>query len=716
MDWSAQQQKYGALGVTGPGASVPMSKKTPARSPGNWATHLLPVVGSVLGGLAGGIPGAALGGGAAKALENKVEKQAIGNGVIGQGLLGGVSEGVGGLVAPIIGKVAGGAGSFISNLLGREGTTAATDAVAQGAGDVVAKGASDLVPGSKSSFLDSLLSRFKPAAPVVSEGTGAVEVGQGGNIIKLGESAPKASANSTAAAAQIGGAKEGADLATAATPYQDAVNKYLESKGITTPENALYNKGAEFTASPRNLDQVFRGSLKAPDMAGASNKLLDTLGTGGSVADQFSELPNIHQTVTNDLKGVLADNTNKIGANDLIDTLNKIPESEFNIKPLEGMTSAQQLAEMQGRVAPGSTYTQVDSALNKAGDIVKRYTDADGNISANGLLSINQEVGDLIKPAQWKAIRGIGDAAVTPADQANFKIWQETRQALETVSPEASDILKVQSLTGHELPKALQAGIADTGTARVGIHGSMRGGIPGSAEVFQHLQSGLGRGLQGLGGAVPQLTETAGAVLPQILGHDIGSSYDKEQTATDNAAAADSAPELNAPGKDVQDTLATTRQTNELGIDPEQIKQAELADLQATGGKHYAELSKLGSIVTALDKSQTLSPAGQNDVGTYQNTIQALQGLSDVFSSNASKEQVASALVTTLPYLTKATGLPVSEVRKMLPLATDGQKVVNQKLSDIKQLIDSKANESLQSQLSQNNPNPSSLVGSLVGA
>lgn len=709
QDLAALKQHYDSYQApTQPGTA-------PVRSPGNWATHLLPVVGSILGGLAGGIPGAAIGGGASKALENKLEHQSLGSGVVGQGVLGGVSEGVGGLVAPIVGKVAGGAGSFVSNLLGREGADAAT----QGATDAVANAtsAAEAVPGSSSSWLDKILGRGSPApaAPAVSEGTGAVEVGQGGKIVKLGDSAPK-TLNTTAAMSQVGGAAPGTELATAATPYSDAVDNYLKSKGVTTPDNPIYNKGAEFTASPRNLDQAFRGSLKAPDMAGASNKLLDTLGSGGSVADQFQELPNIHQTVTNDLKGVLSDNTNKIDANNLIDHLNKIPESEFNIKPLEGMTSAQQLTEMQGRVAPGSTYSQVDSALNKAGDIVKRYTDAEGNISAASLLNINQEVGDLIKPAQWNALRGIGDAAVTPADQANFKIWQTTRQALEKVSPEASDILKVQSLTGHELPKALQSGIADTGTARIGIRGTMRGGIPGSAEIFQHAQSGLGRALQGVGGAIPQLVETAKTVLPQVLGHNIGSAADKEQTAEANQAAARNAPQLDAPGADVAATLGSTNQTNQLGISPDQIKQAELADLESTGGKNYSELSKLGTIVSAFDKSQTLSPTGENDVSNYGNTLQALQGVSDVFSSGASKDQVATAIATTVPYLTKATGLAPGDVKKLLPAPTDNQQVVNQKLSDIKQLIDSKANDSIQGQLSKNAPDTSSLVGSLVGA
>lgn len=697
-----------------PSANVGSAGKiAPTRSPGNWATHLLPVVGSILGGLAGGIPGAAIGGAGAKALENKFEKQSLGNGVVGQGLLGGASEGIGGLVAPVIGKAVGGAGSFISNLLGREGTEAATqgaaDVAANGAAEIAPTSAAEAVPGSSSSWLDKILGRNPaPVTPAVSEGTGAVEVGQGGKIVSLGgKTVPEATT-------QVG-ANPGATLATAETPYKDAVNNYLESKGLATHDNPLYNKGAEFTASPRNLDQAFRGSLKAPDMAGASNTLLDTLGKGGSVADQFNELPNIHQTVTNDLKGVLGANTDKVAAKNLTDELGKIPESEFGIKPMEGLSSADQFAQAQAAAQPGSVHGQVEQALGKASDIIGRYTDADGNISATGLLNINQEVGDLIKPAQWNALRGIGDAAVTPVDQANFKIWQTTRQALEKVSPEASDILKVQSLTGHELPKALQSGIADTGTARVGIRGTMRGGIPGSAELFQHAQSGLGRALQGLGGAAPQLAETAKVVVPQILGHDVGSAVDKEQTQAANEAAAANAPKLNAPGTDVAATLGTTNETNQLGITSDQIKQAELADLETTGGKNYSELSKLGTIVNAFDKSQTLSPAGQGDVSNYENTLQALQGVSDTFASGASKDQVATAIATTVPYLTKATGLAPSDLKKLLPAPTDNQQIVNQKLSDIKQLIDSKANDTIQNQLSKNAPDTSSLVGSLVG-
>lgn len=691
------------------------------RKPGNWATHILPIAGSILGGLVGGIPGAAIGGSLAKAGENKLEHQSLGNGVLGQGLLGGASELGGQIAAPYISKAISPVTGLIGRLLGRGGTEAASNAIvdtsAQGLGDSATQGASrasELVPGSKSSFIDSLMSRYKPSAPVVAEGSGAVEVGQGGNIIKLGGKTGNA-ANTAEAASQLGGATEGRQLATAATPYHDAVSQYLESKGLTTPENAFYNKGAEFTASPRNLDQAFRGSLKAPDMVNASNKLLDTLGHGGAVDSQFAELPDIHQTVTNDLKGVLADNTNKVEANNLIDTLNKIPESEFNIKPLDGMHPNQQLMESTARAVPGSTYQQVDGALNKAGDIVKRYTDAEGNISASGLLSINQEVGDLIKPSQWNALRGIGDAAISPVDQANFKIWQETRQALEQVSPEASNILKVQSLTGHELPKALQAGIADTGTARVGIRGTMRGGIPGSAKLFQQAQSGIGRALQGVGGAAPQLAETAQAVVPQILGHNVGDSVSAEQEAQKNAEAATQTPDLTAPSADIQDTLTTVDKGNPLGIDLQKVKQAELTDLVTTGGKNIPALNKIESVISAT-QGPTLSAGGTQQAANYQNSLQALQGLNSVFNSGASKEEVQQAITQILPYLTKATGLAKKDLLAIMPSATEDQTSVNAKLSDIKDLIDQKSGDALQTSVTKSSPSDqSSLIASLLG-
>ena len=705
------QQNFQASQAT----KAPTATQAAVRTPGNWATHLLPVAGSILGGLVGSIPGAAVGGGLGKLGENKLEKQNLTSGVAGQALLGGVGEGVGQVAAPIISKAISPVTGLLGRLLGRGaevGTQAATqgavDAGAQGATDVATK-AADVVPGSSSSWLDRILGRDAPAAaPVVSQGTGAVEVGTGGKIVSLtGKAAPE----TTQATTQLV-AKAGSKLATAPTPYDDAVTSYLQLKGLTTPENALYNKGAEFTASPRNLDQAFRGSLKAPDMVNASNKLLDTLGSGGAVADQFAELPAIHQTVTNDLKGVLAANENKVAANNLIDNLNKIPASEFNIQSLDGMTPAQQLAESSVRNTPGSTYSQVDSALNKAGDIVKRYTDANGNISASGLLNINQEVGDLIKPAQWNALRGIGDAAVTPVDQANFKIWQETRQALEKVSPEASNILKVQALTGHELPKALQSGIADTGTARIGVRGTMRGGIPGTAELFQKAQSGLGRALQGVGGAIPQLGETASTVIPQILGHDIGAASDKQATQAINQAAP--TPDLANPSSDIKTTLSGVDQGSPLGITPEQIKQAEMVDLVTTGGKNLSSLSKISGVVNAT-QGNTLSSSGTKSVADYQNSLQALQGLSSTFGSGADKNQVQQTLTEAIPTLTKATGLAKKDLLTMLPTATDNQAVVAQKLSDIKQLIDSKANQTIQTSVTQSSPDSSSLIASLLG-
>jgi len=80
---------------------------------GNWFTHLLPTIGGIVGGIGGelinpfggGIAGAALLSGAGKAIENGAENQSLGNGVLSNAVMGGVGQGIGG----VLGKVGGAA-------------------------------------------------------------------------------------------------------------------------------------------------------------------------------------------------------------------------------------------------------------------------------------------------------------------------------------------------------------------------------------------------------------------------------------------------------------------------------------------------------------------------------------------------------------------------------------------------------------------------------
>lgn len=674
-----------------PSADVSSGKAAPVRSPGNWATHLLPVVGSILGGLAGGIPGAAVGGGLSKALENKFEHQSLGNGVVGQGVLGGVSEGVGGLVAPLISKVAGGAGSLISNLVGKEGTEAATNAAVDTAAQAPSR-AADLVPGSKSSFLDSILSRFKtPEAPIVSQGTGAVEVGQGGNIVSVGDKAPPL------------------------TPTQHA-RKVLSMLGKATPDNAIYNTGLDWTTRANNLEKLLPASANVSEDAHAIQMVLDNLTPGGS---SLANIRDIHKAIDpiNELsKDILARSDGTIPASDIHTAFDKLPQDALNIKvPGENATSAEILNHNTLTTTPGTEHYQAQNAVDKLKSIASKY-DSGGVVNATNVDALQRDVAGMIQPAQWRTIRGLeGGQPLDTADKVYLSAWKDLGDKLGEVAPELKSVKKMQSLFRDAIP-ALQDNIASKGNLGITLHGTARGGVPGSQSLIQNIQNAGGRALQGFGGDIPKLIESSKELVPQILGHNIGATMDKEAAQAANEKAAQDSPDLGSAGSDVKATLGTTHEKNQLGITPEQIKQAELTDLTTTGGKNYSQLSKLGTIVNAMDKSQTLSPAGENDLGAYQNTLQALQGINDVFTSGASSDQVATALATALPYLTKATGLSATEIKKLLPSPTEKQKVVNQKLSDIKTLIDSKANESLQSQLSKNSPDTNSLVGSLVGA
>jgi hypothetical protein len=93
---------------------------------GNWLTHLLPSGGALAGGaggaalgtailpgigtIAGGILGAALGGGDAKAAENAIEHQNLGNGVASTALESGAGQALGMGVGAGLGKIAGAVG------------------------------------------------------------------------------------------------------------------------------------------------------------------------------------------------------------------------------------------------------------------------------------------------------------------------------------------------------------------------------------------------------------------------------------------------------------------------------------------------------------------------------------------------------------------------------------------------------------------------------
>lgn len=106
---------------------------------GNWFSHLLPTIGSVAlpalgallapetGGLsliaAAGLSGA--GAAAGKAGENAVEGKDLGNGVVGEGIMGGVGGAAGGVAGKFLGKAAG--------ALGGRAETIAADTAAQNA-------------------------------------------------------------------------------------------------------------------------------------------------------------------------------------------------------------------------------------------------------------------------------------------------------------------------------------------------------------------------------------------------------------------------------------------------------------------------------------------------------------------------------------------------------------------------------------------------------
>lgn len=119
-------------------------KVQPQKSGGNWLTHLLPTIGSIAvpalgallapetGGLsliaAAGLSGLGAAGG--KAGENALEGKDVGNGVVGEGLMGAAGGAAGGVAGKFLGK-AGGA------LAGRAESIAGTDAAKAAATDSI---------------------------------------------------------------------------------------------------------------------------------------------------------------------------------------------------------------------------------------------------------------------------------------------------------------------------------------------------------------------------------------------------------------------------------------------------------------------------------------------------------------------------------------------------------------------------------------------------
>src|SRR5260370_659120 len=118
MDSAASTDMFGNK-ITNTNWTVPQNtgggNAAQTRRPGNWFTHLLPTIGAIGGSIiADPILGGAGGGALGKVLENKLEAGSYKNigqkapsllsGALGQGVIGGVSGGVGELAAPLLGK------------------------------------------------------------------------------------------------------------------------------------------------------------------------------------------------------------------------------------------------------------------------------------------------------------------------------------------------------------------------------------------------------------------------------------------------------------------------------------------------------------------------------------------------------------------------------------------------------------------------------------
>lgn len=109
-------------------ANAPMqtAQAAPVPAKGNFLTHLLPTAGGILGGLGGeavdvfggGVAGAAGGAALGKTLENKLEGNSLGSGVLSNAAEGGVGQGAGGLLGKLGGKIIGAAGGKATNVAG----------------------------------------------------------------------------------------------------------------------------------------------------------------------------------------------------------------------------------------------------------------------------------------------------------------------------------------------------------------------------------------------------------------------------------------------------------------------------------------------------------------------------------------------------------------------------------------------------------------------
>lgn len=429
----------------------------------------------------------------------------------------------------------------------------------------------------------------------------------------------------------------------------------------------------------------------------------DDLGLRGSSTQKLGQLAKQFDSTNTELASKFATN----GSTTSLDEINNAIDNaikEHSLNPHQADISNLSNADLVKLNNSGAFDNPVNQKFNEAGASLKGIAakmaqENGGNFSDSEVNTLRQEVDKFAKFNTSGA-----NATDIPSEAA-----KASRSALNDIlaskNPEARDLISKQSdmiKLGDVLGKK-------SGMARAGVRfGGVR--IPvnvGSA--LEATQSGLGVALGGGSNAerlIPGLAQ-AGA---QAVSGNLGSK---------TTPAAGQSTDFTAPSAGIQSVLsqyAGPNQSSVAGVDPNQIREAMVQDL-ANGGKNISKLNTLLSVVNDMQSNSQLPSSAVSKLSDYQNSLSALQNLSDTYNSPAGANDIQSSLANISKQIGNSTGLSGKSLTAALPTAYDDPKTVQIKLTALKQVIDQKAEEDLQSSIQSNKrtSNQQSFLTSLLG-
>lgn len=466
---------------------------------------------------------------------------------------------------------------------------------------------------------------------------------------------------------------------------------------IATAANV--GKGDVLRAGVRNLDPIVRETpglaSNAADNVARINQFADQTASKeygvdltGSAAKQGRAIPTLKAAINDKLDQAFAgDTTQPFTAQEVKQSLEKAVTSH----PLYP-------SSLTGVTPEG---TALDNSLRTATSLVDNMAEKnDGRFSLKDLNTLRQQIDKGIN------FNASPDAAASINNEAGNAMRQTLNESIKS-NPEIAKLIEHQQ-NAIVLDKGLAASAGKATGQQGGVMAGatgVRARLPGAASLMQGGQDALGRSLQEI--SSNPVGSVAGRLVPQAGAAAVSNANQQEQTQ--QGAATVGNVDLTQPSKDIADQLTqfTTPSTGMNLPSPEKIQAAMQQDLQTTGGKNYAILSKMLTLSDAQQKETTLPTSATKSVQVYQQDLGTLQSIAEAFQGGGDFNALHQQIVQATPALMKAAGQTgnTKAFAALMPAPGDRPDIAIQKLQAIKQMIDANASDNISQSLTSGTTN-----------